>query len=220
MENARMQISNVIHSNIDEIIFMSGGTETINYVIKGVFLYAKEMNWGNRIIISCVEHVAVIETCKYLKENYDADIVILDVNSEGIVPIEAVKNALTSNTILVSIMTVNNEVGAIQPIHEISNVIHEYKTNHPILFHSDASQAIGKIPVDVNNLGVDYLTIAGHKIYAPKGVGALYIRNNTPKLPKLIHGALNQENNIRSGTENIPYIVGLGKACEIIVYKY
>lgn len=159
--------------------------------------------------------------CRFLQENYGAEIVTLNVNSEGIVPSEELKSSLTPSTILVSIMTVNNEVGAIQPIAEFSKIIKEFKTNHPILFHTDASQAIGKIPVNVLEYDIDYLTIAGHKIYAPKGIGCLYMKqNNEIHLPKLIHGAINHEYGIRSGTENIPYIVGLGKACEIIVYLY
>lgn len=158
---------------------------------------------------------------RFLQENYGAEIITLNVNSEGIVSSVELKSSLTPSTILVSIMTVNNEVGAIQPIKLFSKIIREYKSDHPIIFHTDASQAIGKIPVNVIDYDIDYLTIAGHKIYAPKGIGCLYMKaTNQIHLPKLIHGALNHENGIRSGTENIPYIVGLGKACDIIVYIY
>jgi cysteine sulfinate desulfinase/cysteine desulfurase-like protein len=206
VEQARKQVANLIHCNPYEIVFTSGGTESNNYALKGA-AYALR-NKGNHIITSGIEHPAIIEVCKYLeKQGYE--VTYLPVNPEGLVEPGEVKKAIRKNTILISIMHANNEIGTIQPIEEIGRIAIE----HNILFHSDAAQSPGKIPVDVQKLNVDLLSIAGHKLYAPKGIGALYIREGI-KLEKLIHGA-DHERNLRAGTENVLEIVGLGKACEI-----
>ncbi len=203
---ARKQVAELLNCNSDEIVFTSGGTESNNYAIKG-FVFANKHK-GNHIITSSIEHPAVIEVCKFLEEN-GFIITYLQVNEYGEIDLEELKNAITSHTILISIMHANNEVGTIQPITEILRIA---KKNN-ITFHTDAAQSTGKIKIDVKELGVDLLSIAGHKLYAPKGVGVLYIKSGI-KLQKLIHGA-DHEQNKRAGTENILEIVGLGKACEI-----
>lgn len=207
IEHARHQIANILHCQPNEIVFTSGGSESNNWAIKGVAFGNR--NKGNHIITSQIEHPAVIEVCRYL-ELHGFKITYLPVDEFGIVNPESVAEAITKETILISIMHVNNEVGSIQPIHVISEIARQ----NEILFHSDPAQSIGKIPVQVNELGVDMLSIAGHKFYAPKGIGALYIRSGV-KLDKLIHGA-DQEGKLRSGTENILGIVGLGKAFELL----
>lgn len=204
--HARKQVAELINCQPDEIIFTSGGTESNNFAIKGVALANKHK--GNHIITSAIEHPAVIEVCKYLSE-YGFEISYLPVDEYGMVNPSDVENAITSKTTLISIMHANNEVGTIQPIENIGKIAQ--KNN--ILFHSDAAQSLGKIEVDVQSMGVDLLSIAGHKLYAPKGIGALYV-NKGVKLKKLIHGA-DHEMNQRAGTENILEISGLGKACEI-----
>lgn len=206
VELARKQIADLIDANLDEIIFTSGGTESNNFAIKGIAFAHK--NRGNHIITSSVEHPAVSNVCKFLVSQ-GFDITYLPVNKFGQINPEDVEKVITSKTILISIMHANNEIGTIQPISRISKIA---KKNN-IFFHSDAAQSVGKIPVNVNEMGIDLLSIAGHKLYAPKGIGALYIRRGT-KLQKLIHGA-NHEQNLRAGTENVLGIVGLGKACEI-----
>ncbi|MEA3496820.1 MAG: selenide, water dikinase SelD [Bacteroidota bacterium] len=206
VENARKQVAESLNCNVDELIFTSGGTESNNYAIKGVALANKSK--GNHIITSIVEHPAVIEVCKYLSKNA-FDITYLDVDEFGLIDINELKNAIRKETILITIMHANNEVGTIQPIEEISKIAKE----KGIIFHTDAAQSVGKIKTDVNELGVDLLSVAGHKLYAPKGIGALYIKRGV-KLEKLIHGA-DHEQNLRAGTENILEIVGLGKACEV-----
>lgn len=206
VELARRQVAKLVNCHPDEIIFTSGGTESNNYAIKGA-AYANKHK-GNHIITSSVEHPAVIEVCKYLSEN-GFDITYLPVDEYGMVNPKDVEEAITSKTILLSIMHANNEVGTIQPIETIGRIA---KRNN-ILFHTDAAQSLGKIEVDVEKMGVDLLSVAGHKLYAPKGIGALYIKNGVV-LEKLIHGA-DHEMNQRAGTENILEISGLGKACEI-----
>ncbi len=206
VENARMQISSLINCEPEEIIFTSGGTESNNYSIKGI-AYANKHK-GNHIITSSIEHPAVFEVCEYLKK-HGFSITYLPVDEFGMVSVEDVRNSITNQTILISIMHANNEVGTIQPISEIAKIAH----SNNIIFHSDAAQSVGKIEVDVKSMGVDLLSIAGHKLYAPKGIGALYIKSGI-KLEKLIHGA-DHEQNLRAGTENVLEIVGLGKACEI-----
>ncbi|MEZ5082173.1 MAG: IscS subfamily cysteine desulfurase [Bacteroidales bacterium] len=203
---ARKQMASLINAHSSEIIFTSGGTESNNYAIKGVAFANKEK--GNHIITSQIEHPAVTEVCKFLEEN-GFQVTYLPVDEYGMVNPMDVKNAITPQTILVSIMHANNEVGTIQPIQKIGEITR--KNN--ILFHTDAAQSLGKIEVDVNDLNVDLLSVAGHKLYAPKGIGALYVKSGT-KLKKLIHGA-DHEMNQRAGTENVLEIVGLGKACEI-----
>lgn len=204
--HARKQVADLIGCQPDEIVFTSGGTESNNFAIKGAAFANRHR--GNHIIISSVEHPAVEEVCKYLAEN-DLKITRLPVDEYGRVHPEDAENAINPETILISVMHANNEVGTVQPIEEIG----EIAKRHKVLLHSDAAQSLGKIPVDVNKLGVDMLSIAGHKLYAPKGIGALYIRRGTV-IQKLIHGA-DHEMNQRAGTENVIQIVGLGKACEI-----
>lgn len=210
VEKARKQVAGMLHCRIDEIIFTSGGSESNNYAIKGV-AYAYRNN-GNHIITSSVEHPAVIEVCRFM-ENKGFRTTYLPVDEYGMINLEKLKEAITPQTILISVMHANNEVGTIQPIAEIAEISHR----HGISVHSDCAQSIGKIPVRVDELNVDLLSIAGHKLYAPKGIGALYIRTGT-QLEKLIHGA-NHEMNLRAGTENVIEIVGLGAACEIISEK-
>jgi cysteine desulfurase len=207
IEQARMHVAEVLHCQTDEIVFTSGGTESNNWAIKGVAFANRDK--GNHIITSQIEHPAILEVCRYL-ESYGFNITYLPVDKFGIIHPQSVADAINPNSILISVMHVNNEVGSIQPIREISKIAR--KKN--ILFHSDCAQSIGKILVQVDELGVDMLSIAGHKFYAPKGIGALYIRSGI-KLEKFIHGA-NQENSRRAGTENILGIVGLGKAFELL----
>ncbi len=206
VEKARKQISDLLNCELEEIIFTSGGTESNNYAIKGsAFAYKHK---GNHIITSAIEHPAVMEVCKYLEKN-GFNITYLPVDEYGLVSVENVKGSITPQTILISIMHANNEVGTIQPIKEIAKIA----SHNNIIFHTDAAQSTGKIPTDVKELGIDLLSIAGHKFYAPKGIGALYIKLGT-ELEKMIHGA-EHEQNLRAGTENVLEIVGLGKACEI-----
>jgi cysteine desulfurase NifS len=206
VEKARSQVATLLSCNQDEVVFTSGGSESNNYAIKGAAFANRDK--GNHIITSSIEHPAVIEVCKYLAEK-DFQITYLPVDQFGQVDPLAVEKVVTSSTILISIMHANNEVGTIQPIAEIATIARE----HGIVFHTDAAQSVGKIPTKVYDLGVDLLTIAGHKLYGPKGIGALYIRRGT-QLEKLIHGA-DHEQGWRAGTENVLEIVGLGKACEI-----
>jgi len=204
--DAHNQIASLISCRPDEIIFTSGGTESNNHAIKGVAHAARDR--GNHIITCRIEHPAVLEVCNYLAEN-GFEITCLPVDEQGLVSVSDVATAIKSDTILITIMHANNEVGTIQPIAEIA----EIAKKRGILFHTDAAQSIGKIPVEVDKLGVDLLSIAGHKVYAPKGVGALYFRKGV-KLAKFMHGA-GQEAGMRAGTENVLEVVGLGKACEI-----
>ncbi len=206
VEKARKQIAEMINCFPDEIIFTSGGTESNNYAIKGI-AFANRAK-GNHIITSSIEHPAVIEVCRFL-ETEGFQVTYLPVNEFGLINIEDVKKAIKPQTILISIMHANNEVGTIQPIAEITRIAKEKN----IYMHTDAAQSMGKIPVKVNELKIDLLSIAGHKLYASKGIGALYIRRGV-KLTKLIHGA-DHERNLRAGTENVLEIVGLGKACEL-----
>ncbi|HCC71453.1 MAG TPA: selenide, water dikinase SelD [Bacteroidales bacterium] len=208
IENARQQVAGMLGCDPSEIIFTSGGTESNNYAIKGIALKHRER--GNHIITSSVEHPAVIEVCRYL-EHTGFEVTYLPVDKYGQVMIGSVKDAIRDNTIMITIMHANNEVGTVQPIAEIS----EIARSHNIFIHTDAAQSAGKIETRVDKLGVDLLSIAGHKIYAPKGIGALYIRNGV-NLEKLIHGA-DHEQNMRAGTENVLEIVGLGKACELVM---
>ncbi len=206
IEKARMQVANLIAASPEEIIFTSGGTESNNHAIRGA-VFANQHK-GKHVITSRVEHPAVTEVCKFLeKQGYE--ITPLPVDSFGKVNPEDVEKSIRPDTVLISIMHANNEVGTIQSIAEIGAIAKENNT----VFHTDAAQSVGKIETDVNETGVDLLSIAGHKLYAPKGIGALYIRNGV-KLENLIFGA-GQERGLRPGTENIPYIVALGKACEL-----
>lgn len=206
VEKARSQVAGLIGCKSSEIIFTSGGTESNNYAIKGIALANRAR--GNHIITSAIEHPAVLEVCKYLQKN-GFEISVIPVDKWGVIKIDALKAAIRSNTILISVMHANNEVGTIQPISEIAEIAKE----HNIFMHTDAAQSLGKTDVNVQKMNVDLLSIAGHKLYAPKGVGALYIRNGVT-LEKLIHGA-DHEQNLRAGTENVLEIVGLGEAAEL-----
>jgi len=206
IENARRQVADLLQCHPSEIVFTSGGSESNNHAIKGVFYALKEK--GNHIITTQIEHPAVINPCRFL-EKLGAEVTYTGVDKYGMVDPEEIEKAITSKTILISVMHANNEVGTIQPIEEISKIA----KSHGILFHTDAAQSVGKIKTIVDDLGIDLLSIAGHKLYAPKGVGVLYIREKTPIEP-LIHGA-GHEGGRRAGTENVLLIVGLGKACEI-----
>ncbi len=207
VEQARKQVAELIHADDEKsIIFTSGATESNNLAIQGIARFYKEK--GNRIITSAIEHKCVLEACNYLK-NEGFDVVVLPVKSNGIVDIDALKEAINDKTILVSIMTVNNEIGTIQPIDEISRICRE----HGVLFHTDAAQAVGKIDVDASK--VDLMSISGHKIYGPKGIGALYVRTKPRvRLTPLFQGG-GQERGLRSGTLATPLCVGIGAACAI-----
>ncbi|HPR64278.1 MAG TPA: cysteine desulfurase family protein [Thermoanaerobaculia bacterium] len=206
LEKAREEVADLLGSYPDEIVFNSGGSESNNHAIKGVAFALRER--GTHIVTSLIEHPAVLEVCRYL-EGTGFRITRVPVDSHGTVDREALRKALTRDTILVSIMHANNEVGTIQPVKEISDLAHEVG----ILVHTDAAQSVGKIDVSVEDLGVDLLSLAGHKLYAPKGIGVLFVRRGTP-LHSLIHGA-GHERGRRAGTENVAYIVGLGKACAL-----
>ena len=206
VNRARQQVADLINADPEEIVFTSGGTESNNHAIRGIALANKEK--GKHIITSSIEHPAVTEVCKYLS-SLGWDITYLPVDRNGKADPKDVENAIRKDTGLITIMHANNEVGTIQPIKEIAGIA---KKNN-IVFHTDASQSVGKINTDIKKLGVDLLTIAGHKLYAPKGIGALYIKQGT-RIENLMYGA-GQENGSRPGTENVVHIVALGKACEI-----
>jgi cysteine desulfurase len=208
---ARKNVAGLINANTEEIIFTSGGTESNNLALRGTSLANLEK--GRHIITSSVEHPAVTEVCRYLN-SLGYEITYLPVDIYGEVNPDDVENAVRPDTVLITIMHANNEVGTIQPIKEVASIAR--KKN--IIFHTDAAQSVGKIDTDVATLGVDLLTIAGHKLYAPKGIGALYVRKGT-KIGNLMHGA-GQEKGIRPGTENVPYIVALGKACDITLRDF
>lgn len=207
VEKARRQVAQVLKCEPNEVIFTSGGSESNNYAIKGAAHAYRGK--GNHVITSVIEHPAVLEVCKYLEEEGFL-VTYLPVEGDGIVDVRKVEEAITPQTILITIMHANNEVGTIQPIREIARIAHA----RGILVHTDAAQSVGKIPVRVDELDVDLLSVAGHKLYAPKGIGALYVRTGV-KLEKLIHGA-SHEMNRRAGTENVIQIVGLGEACAMI----
>ncbi|MBC2716636.1 MAG: cysteine desulfurase [Desulfobacteraceae bacterium] len=206
VESARAQVASAINCEPEEILFTSGGTESNNHAIKSIARLMKDR--GNHIITSGIEHPAVLEVCRFL-ETQGFQVTYLPVDDTGIVRISDVKNAICPETILISIMHANNETGAIQPIAEIG----ELAKGKNIIMHTDAAQSVGKISTNVRELNVSLLTIAGHKVYAPKGIGALYIQKPL-KLEPFCHGA-GQEDGRRAGTENVIEIVGLGKACEI-----
>lgn len=212
VDKARQQVADLINADADEITFTSGGSESDNMIIKGIALKeiqkATEENPRNHIITTTIEHPAVLETCKYL-EKFGFEVTYLKVDENGIIDLEELKSAIKDSTILISVMHSNNEIGSIQPTKEIGAIARENK----ILFHSDAVQSAGKIPVDVVDQNIDLLSISAHKINGPKGVGAVYIKKGVT-LEVLIHGG-GQEKGLRSGTENVPGIVGLGKAAEL-----
>ncbi len=205
---ARNKIKEFISAdNEQEIIFCSSGTEADNLAVKGVAMALKDK--GNHIITSKIEHPAVLESCKFLEKNFDFDISYLDVNENGFIDLAELENSINSDTILISIMMANNEIGTIEPISEIGDIAKK----HNVYFHSDAVQAAGKIEIDVNELNVDLLSLSAHKINGPKGIGVLYVKSGTKLTPQMSGGS--QENHRRSSTENVPAIVGMGKAIEL-----
>ena len=203
---ARAQVAELLGCQPAQVVFTSGGTESNNYAIKGVALAYRDR--GNHLITSAVEHPAVVHVCNWL-ESQSFRVTVLPVDEYGLVSPADLERAITPDTLLVTVMHANNEVGSVQPIAELAEIAH----GHGALMHTDAAQSVGKIPVKVDELGVDLLSVAGHKLYAPKGIGALYIRSGV-RLTKLLHGA-GQEGGRRPGTENVLEIVGLGQACEM-----
>lgn len=206
IDEAKGKIAKGLNCESNEVYITGSGSEADNWAIKGIAAAYK--NKGNHIITSKIEHHAVLHTCEYL-EKQGFKVTYLDVDKEGFIKIEDLKSAITDETILVSIMFANNEIGTIQPIKEIGGICKE----RGVLFHTDAVQAVGNVPIDVKELNIDLLSLAGHKIYGPKGIGALYIKKGV-RIHNLIHGG-GQERGRRAGTENIAGIVGLGKAMEL-----
>jgi len=206
VETARQQVADLLQCDPEEIIFTSGGSESNNHALKGVAWAHRGR--GRHIITTAIEHPAVTEVCAYL-ETQGFQVTYLPVDTNGLLDLRSLEAAIRPETILITIMHANNEVGTIQPIAEVTRLAKQYG----IIVHTDAAQSVGKIPTQVDDLGVHLLSIAGHKVYAPKGVGALYIRRGT-HVEKLMHGA-DHERHFRAGTENVLEIVGLGKACEL-----
>lgn len=211
VEQARDQISNVLNCRKEEIIFTSGATESDNLAIKGVADYAERNDKGSHIITGETEHEAVLEACEVL-ERRGFDVTYIPVDENGLIDPADIKDAIRDDTILISIMAANNEIGTIAPLKEIGEVA---KSNE-VFFHTDAVQAVGYVPIDVQEMGIDLMSISAHKIYGPKGIGALYVRRRNPKvkLDPLIHGG-GHERGWRSGTLNVPSIVGLGKSVQL-----
>lgn len=201
---ARGQIAEVINCNPEEIYFTSGGSESDNWAIKGLIRPDK-----NHIVTSKIEHHAILNTCRYLEKTHKVKVTYLDVDESGFVDLKQLRSSITNKTALVSVMFANNEIGTIEPIKEIAEIVHE----KGCLFHTDAVQAFGQIPIDVNELGIDMLSASAHKLNGPKGIGSLYIRDGI-EIDPLIHGG-QQELGLRAGTENVPGIVGFGVAAQI-----
>jgi cysteine desulfurase len=213
VSKGRKSVADLIGASPKEIVFTAGSTEANNIAIKGVAeVYSGK---GNHIITCTTEHKAVLETCHHL-EDKGFEVTYLNVDEEGLIDIDELKNSINDKTILVSIMAANNEIGTIQPVEEIGKIC----KGSGVLFHTDATQAVGKIPLNVEEMNIDLMSISAHKFYGPKGVGALYIRSKNPraKVSKQMHGG-SQEKGLRSGTLNVPGIVGLGKACEISMHE-
>lgn len=206
VDDARQKVADSIHANANEVFFTGGGTESDNWAIKGV-AFANQSK-GNHIITTTIEHHAVLHTCEYL-EKHGFEITYLEVDKYGLINLDELKNAIKESTILISIMFANNEIGTIQPIKEIGEIARE----NNVIFHTDAVQALGNVPIDVVDLKVDLLSISSHKIYGPKGIGALYVRKGI-KIDNFIHGGA-QERKKRAGTENTPAVVGFGEACKL-----
>lgn len=214
VDTARKQVADLMGAEESEIIFTSGATEAINIAIKGVFEVYKTK--GNHIVTVKTEHKAVLDTCRYL-ESKGAVITYLDVDAEGLIDLEQLTNSITDKTILVAVMFANNETGVIQPVEEIASIVHNKKS----LFFCDATQAFGKLNVNVNESGIDLMSVSAHKLYGPKGIGTLYVRRKNPRVTLIpqLHGG-GHEKGLRSGTLNVPAIVGFGKACEIAATEY
>jgi cysteine desulfurase len=207
VERARAQVAGLLGCEPGSIVFTASGSEADNLAIKGVVLAARAR--GDHVVTTAIEHPAVLEACRYLERRLDYRVTIVPVDGTGLVDPDDVRRAIDAGTVLISVMHANNEVGSIQPIAEIAAVARE----HEVAFHTDAAQSVGKLPTAVDELGVDLLTVAGHKLYAPKGIGALYVRPGT-RLDPLVHGA-GHEHGLRAGTENVPYIAALGAACAL-----
>jgi len=209
VDYARKSIAHHLHASPREIVFTSGSTESNNTAIRGVM--EKNRERGNHIITCVTEHKSVLAVCEYL-EQHGFDVTYLPVDRDGLLDLNRLQEAITNSTVLVTLMTVNNEIGVIHPIEEIGKITRD----RGVLFHTDATQAIGKMNVNVDEAGIDLLSLTGHKIYGPKGIGVLYIRQSNPKVeiePMIIGGG--QEHNLRAGTSNVPGIVGLAKAIEL-----
>ena len=207
LDKARAQVAALINAEPREVFFTNGGTESDNWALEGTDFARKDK--GNHIITTKIEHHDILHTCEYLQKVHGFEVTYLDVDAEGKVDLDQLKRVISDNTILVSVMYANNEVGTIQPIKEITKIAHQYGA----LMHTDAVQASGNIPVDVKDLDVDLMSMSGHKIYGPKGIGALFVKKGV-KIHNFIHGGA-QEKKKRAGTENIPAIVGYGKAAEL-----
>lgn len=210
VDTAREQVAKVIGAKAKEIIFTSGATESDSLAIKGVVEFYKEK--GNHIITAPTEHKAILDTCKALERKGLATVTYLPVDKFGLISLDDLRNAITDKTILITIMHANNEIGTIQPMHDIGKLAKE----KGILFHTDATQSAGKLPIDVEAMGIDLLSLSAHKIYGPKGIGALYVRARNPRVrlaPQMDGGG--QERGMRSGTLNVPGVVGLGRAMEL-----
>lgn len=206
LEEARKNVANLINASPSEIILLGGGSEADNTALKGIAHKYKEK--GNHIITTKIEHPAILNSCKTLEQE-GFDITYLNVNKDGFIDIEELKNSITNRTVLISVMFANNEIGTIEPIEQIAKIAKE----NNIIFHTDAVQACGNIPIDVKKLGIDMLSLSGHKLYGPKGTGALYIKDGI-EIESLINGG-HQEKGKRAGTENVAGFVGLGEACKI-----
>ena len=210
VEESRKKVADIICANEDEMVFTSGGTESDNLAIKGIAFRNKEKRGskGTHIITSAIEHPGVLTTCKYM-EKIGFNVKYLPVDKHGLIDIKELEDAISKDTFLITIMFANNEIGTIEPMEKIGKIAKE----HDVIFHTDAVQAVGKVPVDVNKLNIDLLALSSHKIYGPKGAGALYVKNGV-KLQTIAHGG-GHEKGLRSSTYNTPGVVGLGKACEL-----
>lgn len=206
INKARLQVAKAINGKENEVFFTSCGSEADNWALKGIAFANRDK--GSHIITSCIEHPAILNTCKFL-ENEGFDVTYLPVDNDGLIDLAELEKAITDNTILISIMFANNEIGTIEPIKEISAIAKKYN----VYFHTDAVQAVGNVKIDVDDLGVDMLSLSAHKFYGPKGIGVLYIKEGT-HINSFVHGG-GQENGRRAGTENVAGIVGLGKAIEL-----
>jgi len=210
VDNARKQVGTMLHAKASDIVFTSGGTEADNLAIKGIaYQHLDDLSTkGPHIITSVIEHPAVLEPCRFM-EKLGFHVEYLPVDNDGIIDVSHLEKSITKHTFLVSVMAANNEVGTIQPLQEIGAIVKEYDA----FFHTDAVQGVGKLPIDVHKMNIDLLSLSAHKIYGPKGVGALYVRKGVKPIP-LLHGG-GHEQGLRSTTINTPGVVGLGKACEL-----